>query len=104
MVSFVGMSISTKASIFMVFLVVLCIPRFILDMKLPEMITIETQDHDRGKVLAAFENVMPLASFLVPAASGLIAEQYGQRIVLISGTIPVAVSMFVAYTQKSKQQ
>uniref|UniRef100_A0AAR5P385 Major facilitator superfamily (MFS) profile domain-containing protein n=1 Tax=Dendroctonus ponderosae TaxID=77166 RepID=A0AAR5P385_DENPD len=104
MVSFVGLSISTNASMFFVFMVVLCVPRFILDVKLPEMITIQTRDDDRGKVLAAFENVMPLASFLVPAVSELIAEQYGKRIVLISATIPIAVSILVAYTEKSKRQ
>ncbi|XP_030758253.1 major facilitator superfamily domain-containing protein 9-like [Sitophilus oryzae] len=101
-ITYIGLSSAGSIYTFMFFLVALCMTRSFIETTLTEIITTKTQETDKGKVIAAFENLSPLAFFVVPATSGFVAEIFGQRILVASAAIPISVAILLANSRKNK--
>lgn len=103
-VSYTGMFLSKSVPSFMIFLAVLGLTRPFTDTTFTEIIATKTTDTDRGKVIAAYENLFPFCMFVAPLISGTIAEFYGQRILLGLAAIPISISIWVAHQQRDKTE
>lgn len=94
--SFIGMAISPRIILFVAFLVVMCVPRAILDIKLMEMLVSQTIDGDRGKVIGVFENILTVVGFIVPAMSGLLAQVLPVKFLALASVLPISIAVITA--------
>lgn len=94
--SFIGMAISPRILLFVAFLVVMCIPRAILDIKLMEMLVSQTMAEDRGKVIGVFENILTVVGFIVPAMSGLLAQVFPVKFLALAAILPISIAVITA--------
>lgn len=94
--SFIGMAISPRILLFVAFLVVMCVPRAILDIKLMEMLVSQTIDEDRGKVIGVFENVLTVVGFIVPVMSGLLAQVFPVKFLALAAVLPISIAVITA--------
>lgn len=102
-VSFIGMSLSTVVYGFLFFIGCMSMAKAFLDTTLQEMIGTQTTKDDRGKVIGAFENLVPLAAFVVPVLTGYLAEILGGRITACSAVIPLSIAVLVANNDRNKK-
>ncbi|KAL1492160.1 hypothetical protein ABEB36_012648 [Hypothenemus hampei] len=102
-VSLFGISIVRNQILFFIFFSIFGVSRPILETAFTELISSRAQEDDRGKVLGAFENLFPLASFVVPVCSGFLAEIYGERSVTLFAIVPLTMSILVAKFSRIKQ-
>ncbi|XP_066156223.1 major facilitator superfamily domain-containing protein 9-like [Euwallacea fornicatus] len=95
-ISYIAMALSESIIVFMPFLAIMVFARAFLDTILTEVITTKTTQTDRGKVIGAYENLYSFNMFVAPLFSGILSQIFGQRFVLGSAAIPIAISIAVA--------
>ncbi|XP_050297482.1 major facilitator superfamily domain-containing protein 9-like [Anthonomus grandis grandis] len=95
-VSFIGMSIASSVFVFLFFLAGMFLIKAFVDTILVQMITTKTEENDRGKVIGAFENLVPLAGFFAPLVCGLLTAICGHRLLILSASLPLMYSIIIA--------
>ncbi|XP_066262481.1 major facilitator superfamily domain-containing protein 9-like [Euwallacea similis] len=95
-IGYIAMALSESIFVFMLFLATMVFARAFLDTMLTEVITTKTTQMDRGKVIGAYENLYSFNMFVAPLLSGILSPVFGQRFILGSAAIPIAISIAVA--------
>lgn len=103
-IAYTGISLAGSVYTLMTFMGCLSMCRSYLDAIFNEIITTKTLDSDKGKVISAFENIYPLALFVVPALSGIFTELFGERLLIASANVPLSIVLFLSYRNKNKTE
>ncbi|XP_050297125.1 major facilitator superfamily domain-containing protein 9-like [Anthonomus grandis grandis] len=104
LISYTILSISNSLGLFLVVLALMSIARAFMDTTLTEIITTRTTQDDRGKVIGAFENLYSFAMFVAPVLSGVVAELFGQRLLIGSATVPISIALYAALKENQKTE
>jgi len=102
-VSFIGMSVPSTVGVFLFFMALMFLPKAFVDTTFMEMVTSQTTEEDRGKVIGAFENLVPITGFIVPLVSGLAYETFGERLIVLSSIVPMGIAVLIARGQRDKK-
>lgn len=100
LISYIAMAVSSSFLMFLPFLGVMCFARALLDTILTELISMKTTPTDRGKVIGAYENLASLNMFIAPLLSAFLSKGFGERVILSSAVIPIALSILFANNEK----
>ncbi|XP_050297481.1 major facilitator superfamily domain-containing protein 9-like [Anthonomus grandis grandis] len=95
-ITFIGMSIPSSVFVFLFFLAGMFMVKVFVDTTLVQMITTNTEENDRGKVIGAFENLVPLSRFFAPLVCGLLTGICGHRLLILSASMPLIYSIIIA--------
>ncbi|XP_076251252.1 major facilitator superfamily domain-containing protein 9-like isoform X2 [Rhynchophorus ferrugineus] len=103
-IAYTGISLVGSIYTFMIFMACLSMCKTYMDTIFNEIISTKTLESDKGKVISAFDNLNPLAFFVVPVLSGIFAELFGQRLLIASANVPLSIVIFLSYRNKNKTE